>query len=126
MKTVMKLALATGLAALATATALPAMAQAPAPQRTPNELAARQLYSDVVGIRTARGHKQMGVMTGYLKEQLLKAGFAESDITITDYDSEGEPTQGLVVRYAAKGKPKAGPIVFLGHMDVVEALPEDW
>lgn len=126
MKTVIKLGLATGLAALAAGTVLPAMAQTAAPQRTPNELAARQLYADVVGIRTARGHKQMPVMTGYLKDQLLKAGFAESDITITDYDSEGEPTQGLVVRYAAKGKPKAGPVVFLGHMDVVEALPEDW
>ena len=113
MKTVMKLALATGLAAVATATSLAALAQAPAAQRTPNELAARQLYSDVVGIRTARGHRQMGVMTGYLKAQLLKAGFAESDITITDYDSDGEPTQGLVVRYAAKGKPKAGPIVLI-------------
>ena len=128
MKTVLRLALATGLASMALAAALPAQAQTPADsqQRNANEQAARQLYSDIVGIRTARGHKQMGVMTSYLKDQFLKAGFAESDIMITDYDSDGEPTQGLVVRYAAKGKPKAGPIVFLGHMDVVEALPEDW
>ncbi|WAC22142.1 M20/M25/M40 family metallo-hydrolase [Blastomonas sp. SL216] len=128
MKTVLRLALATGLASMALAAALPAQAQAQADgqQRNANEQAARQLYSDIVSIRTARGHKQMGVMTSYLKDQLLKAGFAENDITITDYDSDGEPTQGLVVRYAAKGKPKAGPIVFLGHMDVVEALPEDW
>ena len=45
MKTVIKLALATNLAALA----LPAIAQAPAPQRTPNELAALNRVAQAAG-----------------------------------------------------------------------------
>lgn len=107
---------------MASAALSPAMAQ----QRTADELAARQIYSDIIGFRTARGHRQVPAMVAYLKGAFLKAGFAESDITITDHDSAGEPVQGLMVRYRAKPKPKAGPIVLLGHMDVVEALPEDW
>lgn len=128
MKTMMKLALATSLIAMAGTTALPAQAQAQssAPQRSAHEQAARELYRNIIGFRTARGHKQVPAMVAYLKGEFAKAGFSEADISVTDYDSAGEPTQGLVVRYAAKGKPKAGPVVLLGHMDVVEALPEDW
>lgn len=128
MKTMMKLALATSLIAMAGTTALPAQAQTQSsvPQRSTHEQAARELYRNIIGFRTARGHRQVPAMVAYLKGEFLKAGFAEGDISVTDYDSTGEPTQGLVVRYAAKGKPKAGPVVLLGHMDVVEALPEDW
>jgi len=130
MKMMIKLALATSLMALAGTTALPAcaqtQAQASTPQRSAHEQAARELYRNIIGFRTARGHKQVPAMVAYLKGEFVKAGFAETDISVTDYDSAGEPTQGLIVRYAAKGKPKAGPVVLLGHMDVVEALPEDW
>jgi carboxypeptidase PM20D1 len=130
MKMMIKLALASSLMALAGTTALPAcaqtQAQASTPQRSAHEQAARELYRNIIGFRTARGHKQVPAMVAYLKGEFVKAGFAETDISVTDYDSAGEPTQGLIVRYAAKGKPKAGPVVLLGHMDVVEALPEDW
>lgn len=128
MQKMMKLALASGLMAMAAATALPAMAQTAAPvlQRSAHEQAARELYRTIIGFRTARGHRQVPAMVAYLKGELLKAGFAEGDIAVTDYDSAGEPTQGMMVTYRAKGQPKAGPIVLLGHMDVVEALPEDW
>lgn len=125
MKMMMKIAMASGLMAMAAA--LPAQAEAQAQtQRSPDELAARELYRNIIGFRTARGHRQVPAMVAYLKGEFLKAGFAESDIEVTDYDSAGEPTQGLVVHYRAGAKPKAGPIVLLGHMDVVEALPEDW
>lgn len=130
MKMMIKLALASSLMALGGTTALPAcaqsQAQASAPQRSAHEQAARELYRNIIGFRTARGHKQVPAMVAYLKGEFVKAGFAETDISVTDYDSAGEPTQGLIVRYGAKGKPKAGPVVLLGHMDVVEALPEDW
>ena len=117
-----KWAIATAMMGMATAALCPALAQ----QRTPDELAARQLYSDIIAFRTARGHQQVPAMVAYLHNALIKAGFAPEDIAVTDYDSDGEPTQGLMVTYRAKGKAKAGPIVLLGHMDVVEALPEDW
>lgn len=132
MKTMIKLALAGSLMAMAASAALPAQAQTQAQTqaRTANDQAARQLYGKIISFRTARGHNQVPAMVAYLKGEFLKAGFAESDIAVTDYDSEGEPTQGLMVTYRAKDNPKgsakAGPIVLLGHMDVVEALPEDW
>lgn len=122
MKFLRKWAMATAMIGMASTALTPAFAQ----QHSPDELAARQLYSDIVGFRTARGHNQVPAMVAYLKGAFVKAGFAESDIAVTDYDSDGEPTQGLMVTYRAKGTPKAGPIVLLGHMDVVEALPEDW
>ncbi|MFN3819837.1 M20/M25/M40 family metallo-hydrolase [Blastomonas sp.] len=122
MKFLRKWAMATAMIGMASTALTPAFAQ----QRSPDELAARQLYSDIVGFRTARGHKQVPAMVAYLKGAFVKAGFPESDIAVTDYDSDGEPTQGLMVTYRAKGTPEAGPIVLLGHMDVVEALPEDW
>ncbi len=65
-------------------------------------------------------------MVAYLVARLKQGGFADAYIAVSDYDSAGEPVQGLIVRFAA-GKPDGRkPIVLLGHMDVVDALAEDW
>ncbi len=93
---------------------------------TEHEQMARDIYEKVISIRTARGQEQMPVMVAYLASQFKAAGFADSDIQITDYDSDGEHTQGLMVTYRAGGEPAHKPIVILGHMDVVDALAEDW
>jgi hypothetical protein len=37
-----------------------------------------------------------------------------------------DDTAALIVRWRAAGTPKAKPILLMGHMDVVEAKPEDW
>lgn len=87
---------------------------------------ALDIYGDIVGFRTARGHQQVPAMVNYLRARLKAEGFADEDIMVTDYDSEGEPTQGLIVRYSGDGSSGEKPIVLLGHMDVVDALPEDW
>lgn len=87
---------------------------------------AREIYETIISFRTAKGHEQVPAMVEYLSNQLKAAGFSDEDIQITDYDSEGEHTQGLMVFYRAEGEPAQKPIVLLGHMDVVDALPEDW
>lgn len=56
----------------------------------------------------------------YLKSEFEKGGF--SDIVVKDYAG----TQALIVRWKAKGTPKAKPMLLLGHMDVVDAKREDW
>ena len=84
------------------------------------------IYRTVIGFRTARGHGQVPAMVEYLTGRLAEAGFGHSDIMVTDYDSDGEATQGLIVRFKGSGTGRAKPIVLLAHMDVVEALPEDW
>ena len=53
--------------------------------------------------------------------RLKNAGFPEADINLAGPQSQH---MNLVVRYHGKGK--LSPLLFIGHLDVVEALPEDW
>ena len=105
--------------------AQPALAQ-DAAALTPDQQLARDIYRDVIAFRTARGQEQVPAMVAYLVDRFKKAGFSDEDVQITDYDSEGEKTQGLMVTYRAKPGSTAKPIVLLGHMDVVDALAKDW
>ncbi|WP_226700104.1 M20/M25/M40 family metallo-hydrolase [Qipengyuania gaetbuli] len=95
-------------------------------ERSAHEQRSYEIYRDIIAFRTARGHGQVDDMVAYLAGRLSKAGFAAGDIMVTDYDSEGDPTQGLIVRYRGDGSSGEKPIALLAHMDVVDALPEDW
>ena len=95
-------------------------------QLTDHQQTVHDIYRDIIGFRTARGHQQVDDMVAYLTKRLSDAGFAQEDLMVTDYDSDGEPTQGLIVRYRGDGSSGDKPIVMLAHMDVVDALPEDW
>ena len=103
----------------------PALAQDTA-ALTPDQQLARDIYRDVIAFRTARGQEHVPAMVAYLVDRFKKAGFSDEDIQVTDYDSEGEKTQGLMVTYRAKPGSTGKPIVLLGHMDVVDALAKDW
>jgi acetylornithine deacetylase/succinyl-diaminopimelate desuccinylase-like protein len=116
-------ALALAGALLASSGAASAETRAPL---TAQQQQAHDIYRDIIAIRTARGQAKTPEMVAYLASRLKQAGFADADIMVTDYDSAGEPVQGLIVRFAA-GKPDGRkPIVLLGHMDVVDALAKDW
>ena len=97
-----------------------------AQERSAHEQQARDIYANVVAIRSARGQAKVPEVVDYLVGELKAAGFSDDDLVVTDYDSKGEPTQGLVVWYRAEGDPAEKPIVLLAHMDVVDALAEDW
>jgi acetylornithine deacetylase/succinyl-diaminopimelate desuccinylase-like protein len=84
------------------------------------------IYRDIIAIRTARGQAKTPELVAYLAGQFRQAGFAEADIMISDHDSDGEPVQGLIVRFPAARPDGRKPIALLGHMDVVDALAEDW
>ena len=114
--------LASALALSSQATAQPVAARDP----SPNEQRMYDIYRDIVAFRTARGHGQVDDMVAYLVDRFADAGFAADDILVSDYDSNGDPTQGLIVRYPGNGSSGKKAIVLLAHMDVVEALPEDW
>lgn len=116
---------------LAMAGALALMSGIPAQANNPRELTAheqrvRDIYRDIIAFRTARGHEQVDEMVAYLTGRLSEAGFDDGDIMVTDYDSDGDATQGLIVRYRGDGSSGERPIALLAHMDVVDALPEDW
>ncbi len=104
--------------------AMPAVAQED--DRTPHEQRVFEIYRDIIAFRTARGAGQVDDMVAYLIDRLSEAGFSDDDIMVTDYVSDGDPTQGLIVRYRGDGSSGEKPIVLLAHMDVVDALPEDW
>jgi acetylornithine deacetylase/succinyl-diaminopimelate desuccinylase-like protein len=53
--------------------------------------------------------------------RLKSAGFPDSDISVIGPDPQHK---NLVVRY--HGKDKLKPVLFICHLDVVEALPQDW
>ena len=81
-----------------------------------------EIYTKVISIPTVAGRGEVQNMAAYLAEQFKQAGFSKEDIQIIPKDN----TVSLVVRYAGDGSSGKKPILFLGHMDVVEALPEDW
>jgi hypothetical protein len=112
-------ALALSLALLVPAGAANAADRVPV---TAQEQLALDIYRDIIAIRTARGQARTPEMVAYLVSRLKAAGFADADIMVSDYDSTGEPVQGLIVRFAAAKPDGRKPIVMLGHMDVVDAL----
>ena len=81
---------------------------------------ALEIYRSIVEMPTVKGRGQVPKMARYLAAKFRKAGFRSRDIEIVPV---GE-TAGLIVTYRGSGaKP---PILFLAHMDVVEAKRDDW
>ena len=109
---------ALGLAALPFTAAL---AAAPLPPAADRQLA-RDMLKTLVEINTTHAHGSTAAAKA-IEEWLLSAGFPQGDVTfIAPAD---RPTKGsVVVRY--RGKHAGAAVLFLGHLDVVEAKPEDW
>ena len=88
---------------------------------------ALSIYRDVIAMRTAAGHGQVPAMADYLTEQFLAAGFDEDDVhIIPQVLGTGEQAASLVVRYRGSGISGKKPVLFLAHMDIVDAIPSDW
>lgn len=95
----------------------------PAFGATPDEqVAAREMFAKIISMRTSEGHGEAPKMAAYLAGELRKAGFAKDDIHILPKDE----TAALIVRFRGDGSSGKKPILFLAHMDVVDARPEDW
>ncbi len=58
-----------------------------------------------------------------MQKRFLDAGFPVEDVHLLGPDAR---KQNLVVRLRAAGTPTEKPVVFLCHLDVVEALRSDW
>jgi acetylornithine deacetylase/succinyl-diaminopimelate desuccinylase-like protein len=87
-----------------------------------NQKLAHDILRDLVAVRSVHdvGTAQTAnILRGYF----LKAGFAPSDLVLAA-DPKHPNQVNLVVRLHGKGKAK--PILYLGHMDVVDARPQDW
>lgn len=86
------------------------------------EAKALEMLKTSVAMRTAEGFGLVPELARYLKAEFEQAGFAPEDATLLPF---GE-TAALVVRYKGDGSSGKKPILLSAHMDVVDALPEDW
>lgn len=120
----MKLRLA-GCAAMALVFSAPLSQAAAAPVTDADRAVARKMLEEAIAIPTAKGRGQVPVLIEKYSAYLRDAGFRAEEIESVPVEIDGEKTAGLVVRYAGRNA-KAKPIAFLGHMDVVDALKENW
>ncbi|HWX27016.1 MAG TPA: M20/M25/M40 family metallo-hydrolase [Steroidobacteraceae bacterium] len=106
---------------LAAATALWASPAPPLPPPADQQLA-RDMLKGLVEINTTHSHGSTDAAKA-IQGWLLSAGFAAGDVVFLA--PPDHPTKGnVVVRY--RGKHSRDAVLFLGHLDVVEAKPEDW
>lgn len=88
---------------------------------------ALEIYRHSISLRTAAGHGLVPILAEYLANQFSAAGFADEDIHLVPFTvADDEATAGLVVRYRGDGSAGQKPMALMAHMDVVDALPQDW
>ena len=106
---------------LAAATAAWGSSAPPLPPPADQQLA-RDMLKGLVEINTTHAHGSTEAAKA-IQGWLLSAGFAPGDVIFLA--PPDHPTKGnVVVRY--RGRQAKAPVLFLGHLDVVEAKPEDW
>ena len=88
---------------------------------------ALEIYRHLVSIRSAAGHGKVPEVANYLADQFRDGGFDDADIHVLPQTlSTGDTTASLVVRYEGNDSSGREPILLIAHMDVVDALREDW
>jgi acetylornithine deacetylase/succinyl-diaminopimelate desuccinylase-like protein len=93
----------------------------------PYQEKALEIYRASIAYRSAEGLGQVPALARYLADQFRAGGFAEQDVHLLPFTvNDGEKTAALVVRYRGDGSSAKKPILLIAHMDVVDALPEDW
>ncbi len=104
-------------ASAALAFACGAGAQAP----SSHEALARDIYRELIEIRTVHPDGDITAAARAMARRLLEAGFDPADVQVL----EPAPLKGnLVARLRGTGQAK--PILLLAHIDVVDAKKEDW
>jgi acetylornithine deacetylase/succinyl-diaminopimelate desuccinylase-like protein len=79
------------------------------------------IFQQLIEINTTDSVGSVTAASQAMAQRFREAGFADSDIQIL---GPNDRKQNLVVRLHGTGKHP--PILLIGHLDVVEAHPEDW
>jgi acetylornithine deacetylase/succinyl-diaminopimelate desuccinylase-like protein len=82
---------------------------------------ARDILKQLIEINTTDSVGNVTTAAEAMAQRLRDGGFVENDIKVA---GPNDRKKNLVVRFRGTGKRK--PILFIGHLDVVEALREDW
>ena len=80
------------------------------------------IYRTIIEVDTSKTKGNTPRVARYLADELIAAGFPPEDIEVVRLGD----LAALVARYRGDGSSGEKPILFLGHIDVVEANAEDW
>jgi acetylornithine deacetylase/succinyl-diaminopimelate desuccinylase-like protein len=112
------------VAALASLTALSVPAQS-APAWTPPDAATKaqalDIYRELININTTDSVGSVTAAAKAMQQRFVAAGWQAADLYL---GGPNDRKENLVVRYRGTGAHE--PILFIGHLDVVEARREDW
>jgi len=86
-----------------------------------DEQLAREILKELIEINTTDSVGNVSAASEAMGKRLRDAGFDDRDIQMA---GPRDNKKNLVLRYRGAGKRK--PILFIGHLDVVEARREDW
>src|SRR5215470_5638487 len=95
--------------------------QAGAQNLDPVNQLARDIFKQLIEINTTDSVGNVSTAAEAMAQRLRDAGFAEADLHVA---GPNDRKKNLVARFHGSGKRK--PILFIGHLDVVEALRTDW
>ena len=82
----------------------------------------REIFKQLIEINTTHARGSTAAAEA-IRERLLAAGFPAADVTLIAPPEH--PSKGNVIVHL-RGTGDAKPVLFLGHLDVVEAKAEDW
>ncbi len=82
---------------------------------------ARAILKQLIEINTTASVGSVTEAAEAMAQRLRAAGFAEKEVLVA---GPNDRKKNLVARYRGTGQKK--PILFIGHLDVVEALRTDW
>jgi acetylornithine deacetylase/succinyl-diaminopimelate desuccinylase-like protein len=82
---------------------------------------AREIFKQLIEINTTDSVGNVTTAAEAMATRLREAGFAAQDVTVA---GPNERKKNMVAKFRGAGKRK--PILFIGHLDVVEAHREDW
>ena len=85
------------------------------------EALARKIYSDLVAFPSSQSRGGSADIAKYAADRLIEAGFPEKDVQIM---GPSPSAAGVLARFHGRGEQE--PVLVMAHLDVVEALREDW
>jgi acetylornithine deacetylase/succinyl-diaminopimelate desuccinylase-like protein len=86
----------------------------------------RDILKELIETNTTHSSGSTTVAAERMAARLIAAGFPRADVVVTGPEREGKKKGNLVARL--RGSPGGGkkPVLFIAHLDVVEARREDW
>ncbi|HUK67418.1 MAG TPA: M20/M25/M40 family metallo-hydrolase [Streptosporangiaceae bacterium] len=111
------------IAALSTSFSMGAAGATPGPvPPAADRRLAREIFKELIEINTTHAYGSTAAATA-VRDRLLSGGFPAADVVLIAPPEH--PTKGNVV-VRLRGAGKSPPVLFIGHLDVVEARAEDW